>query len=215
MRSLVSTYPTGRVLCGTLTLGQLTRGGSGAAPHNTPFSFVPLPAAPKKDDASKAAGGSGSSSKPPKTPEQRVCLWGDCWQAVLALQLGCLECFVMLEPCLTDAVPKAAGHLFTPWLCAPSHLLLPLPPAVFLYSPDRHPQLSEALRDAKLGLLKDLKTDSAEDSALAAQLVAELKADSPGYLPLLLEVMRRSAWWCGCVGVCRVGAAVAWLGDGN
>lgn len=52
-------------------------------------------------------------------------------------------------------------------------------------------QLSEALRDAKLGLLKDLKPDVADDAALAEQLVAELKAEAPTYLPLLLEVMRR------------------------
>jgi hypothetical protein len=52
-------------------------------------------------------------------------------------------------------------------------------------------QLSEALRDAKLGLLKDLKADSPEEAALAQQLVAELKAEAPGYLPLLLEILRR------------------------
>lgn len=52
-------------------------------------------------------------------------------------------------------------------------------------------QLSEALRDAKLGLLKDLKSDSPEDAALADQLVKELKAEAPAYLPLLLEIMRR------------------------
>lgn len=52
-------------------------------------------------------------------------------------------------------------------------------------------QLSEALRDAKLGLLKDLKADSPEDAALAQQLVTELKSEAPGYLPLLLEIMRR------------------------
>lgn len=52
-------------------------------------------------------------------------------------------------------------------------------------------QLSEALRDAKLGLLKDLKADSPEDAALAQQIITELKAEEPGYLPLLLEIMRR------------------------
>lgn len=56
----------GRVLSGTLTLGQLRR-GSGAAPASTPFSFMPLPAAPKQDEAK-----AGAASKP-KTAEQRVC----------------------------------------------------------------------------------------------------------------------------------------------
>jgi hypothetical protein len=51
-------------------------------------------------------------------------------------------------------------------------------------------QLSEALRDAKLVLLKDLKADGPEDAALAQQLIAELKAEAPGHLPLLLEIMR-------------------------
>lgn len=59
--------PSGRVLSGTLTLGQLRR-GAGAAPACTPFSFTPLPAAPKKDEP-KAAG-----SAKPKTAEQRVCM---------------------------------------------------------------------------------------------------------------------------------------------
>lgn len=61
----------GRLLSGTLTLGQLRR-GSGAAPATTPFSFMPLPAAPKKEDPKPA-----SSSKP-KPAEQRVSLPPSC-----------------------------------------------------------------------------------------------------------------------------------------
>ncbi len=52
-------------------------------------------------------------------------------------------------------------------------------------------QLSEALRDAKLNLLKDLKAEVPEDATLAEQLLSELKAEAPSYLPLLLEIMRR------------------------
>lgn len=46
-------------------MGQLRR-GAGAAPACTPFTFAPLPAAPKKDEP-KAAG-----AAKPKTAEQRV-----------------------------------------------------------------------------------------------------------------------------------------------
>jgi hypothetical protein len=69
----------------------------------------------------------------------------------------------------------------------PAYLLLHLL-AVFIL------QLSEAIRDAKLSLLHDLKSDDAADAALAQQLVADLKAEAPDYLPLLLELMRR---WVG------------------
>lgn len=52
-------------------------------------------------------------------------------------------------------------------------------------------QLSEAIRNAKLSLLHDLKADDDADAALAQQLAADLKAEAPQYLPLLLELMRR------------------------
>ncbi|WIA14765.1 hypothetical protein OEZ85_003250 [Tetradesmus obliquus] len=107
----------GRVLEGTLSLGQLRR-GSGAAPAVTPFAYLPPPAA-----ADKAAGKSDSSSKPPlKPPAER---------------------------------------------------------------------LSEALRDAKLALLKELKADQPEEAAAAEDLISELLAEAPSHLPLLLEVMKR------------------------
>lgn len=55
-------------------------------------------------------------------------------------------------------------------------------------------QLSDALRDARLSLLKDLKGDdatAADEAVLADKLIKELRAEAPTYLPLLLEIMRR------------------------
>lgn len=170
---------TGRVLSGTLTLGQQRRGAV-AAPATTPFSFLPLPAAPKKEET-KAAG----SSKP-KPAEQRVRLLAHTSPSYdkapsQLLLLTVIATDVHHGDCLPYvATHSAAGsgvHHHTP--------ALPLP------NPSLTLQLSEALRDAKLGLLKDLKADSPEDAALAQQLVTELKSEAPGYLPLLLEIMRR------------------------
>ncbi|KAF6251901.1 subtilase family-domain-containing protein [Scenedesmus sp. NREL 46B-D3] len=107
----------GRVLEGTLSLGQLRR-GSGAAPSVTPFAYLPAPPA-----VDKAAGKGDNGSKPPvKPPAER---------------------------------------------------------------------LSEAVRDAKLALLKELKSDQPEEAAAAEDLIAELLAEAPAHLPLLLEVMKR------------------------
>ncbi len=50
-------------------------------------------------------------------------------------------------------------------------------------------KLAEAVRDAKLKLLKELKGEA--DEQLYEQLVAELQREWPAHLPLLLEVLRR------------------------
>jgi hypothetical protein len=52
-------------------------------------------------------------------------------------------------------------------------------------------QLSDAVRDAKLGLLKELKADQPEEAAAAEELIAQLLAEAPSHLPLLLEIMKR------------------------
>lgn len=52
-------------------------------------------------------------------------------------------------------------------------------------------QVSEAVRDAKLSLLKELKSDEPAESAAAEALQAELLADWPRHLPLLLAIMNR------------------------
>lgn len=59
-------------------------------------------------------------------------------------------------------------------------------------------KVAEALRDAKLALLKDLRADAgggakADPAAAAAyeRLAAEVAADWPAHLPLLLEMLRR------------------------
>jgi hypothetical protein len=52
-------------------------------------------------------------------------------------------------------------------------------------------QLSEAVRDAKLALLKDLKQDVEDEQEVAESLVAELLAEAPEHLPLLLLLMKR------------------------
>jgi Xaa-Pro aminopeptidase len=52
-------------------------------------------------------------------------------------------------------------------------------------------QLSEAVRDAKLALLKELKPDQPEEAAAAEDIIAELLAEAPTHLPLLLEIMKR------------------------
>lgn len=51
--------------------------------------------------------------------------------------------------------------------------------------------MSEAVRDAKLALLRELKADQAEEAAAAEALLRELLADWPKHLPLLLEVLKR------------------------
>ncbi|WIA34935.1 hypothetical protein OEZ86_013218 [Tetradesmus obliquus] len=111
----------GRVLEGTLSLGQLRR-GSGAAPAVTPFAYLPPP--PAADKAAGKGDSSSSSKPPPKPPAER---------------------------------------------------------------------LSEALRDAKLALLKELKADQPEEAAAAEDLSTELLAEAPSHLPLLLEVLKRRA----------------------
>jgi len=70
-------------------------------------------------------------------------------------------------------------------------------------------QLSDALRDARLSLIKDLKGDAADEAVLADKLIKELKAEAPTYLPLLLEIMRRYSYihqmggaGCGGRGIC-------------
>jgi hypothetical protein len=84
-------FCAGRVLSGTLTLGQLRR-GSGAAPASTPFSFMPLPPAPKKEDSKPA------SSTKAKPAEQRVSafllvlMW---WN--YHFQYGCCSCFHYIQ----------------------------------------------------------------------------------------------------------------------
>jgi hypothetical protein len=52
-------------------------------------------------------------------------------------------------------------------------------------------QLSEAVRDAKLALLKELKPDQPEEAAAAEDIIAELLAQAPTHLPLLLEILKR------------------------
>jgi predicted glycosyltransferase len=59
--------------------------------------------------------------------------------------------------------------------------------------PPSHHQLSDALRDAKLGVFKALKHSEPAEEALAARLEAELVAAEPQHLPLLLEVLARWA----------------------
>jgi hypothetical protein len=62
----------GRVLEGTLSLGQLRR-GSGAAPSVTPFAYLPPPPAADKAAGKGDSSSSSSSSKPPvKPPAERV-----------------------------------------------------------------------------------------------------------------------------------------------
>lgn len=93
------------MLSGTLTLGQQRR-GAGAAPATTPFSFLPLPAAPKKEET-KAAG----SSKP-KPAEQRVSL-GTCLLVTRPLKL------LLIVACpMSDSIhQKAVVYNITPLPC--------------------------------------------------------------------------------------------------
>jgi hypothetical protein len=60
-------------------------------------------------------------------------------------------------------------------------------------------QLCEAVRDAKLALLKELKPDQPEEAAAAEDIIAQLLTEAPTHLPLLLEIMKRCAQGCGRV----------------
>lgn len=70
-------------------------------------------------------------------------------------------------------------------------------------------KLSEAERDAKLKLLKEVQTDSEEGAAFYATLLASLRAAHPGHLPLLLEHMRKLA---GVWELCAADACVCSCG---
>jgi tripeptidyl-peptidase-2 len=53
-------------------------------------------------------------------------------------------------------------------------------------------RLAESLRDARVKFLRELKCESEEEKAAYAQLQAQLLADFPGHLPLLLEALQRA-----------------------
>jgi hypothetical protein len=70
-------------------------------------------------------------------------------------------------------------------------------------------QLSEAVRDAKLALLKELKPDQPDEAAAAEDIIAELLAEAPTHLPLLLEIVKRwdvgqYAVWFEVLHTCRL-----------
>ncbi|KAG2434097.1 hypothetical protein HXX76_007824 [Chlamydomonas incerta] len=114
----------GRLLTGTLTLGQLKRGG-GAAPHKFRISYLVPPAASASSGSGGANGNGGAkddAAAVEKTPEEK---------------------------------------------------------------------LSEAVRDAQIKLLKDLKLSDAAQAALYDKLLAELTSAHPGHLPLLTEHLKK------------------------
>ncbi|KAG2453913.1 hypothetical protein HYH02_002116 [Chlamydomonas schloesseri] len=113
----------GRLLTGTLTLGQLKRGG-GAAPHKFRISYLvpPAPAASAASGGGNGNGGGKDDAAAERTPEEK---------------------------------------------------------------------LSEAVRDAQIKLLKDLKLSDAPQAALYDKLLSELTSAHPGHLPLLTEHLKK------------------------
>ncbi|KAG2491863.1 hypothetical protein HYH03_009817 [Edaphochlamys debaryana] len=108
----------GRLLTGTLSLGQLRRGG-GAAPAKHAISYLVPPAA---TPAASAGGGNGKDEAADKGPQER---------------------------------------------------------------------LAEALRDAQVKLLKDLKLSDAAQAAMYDKIVSDLRTAHPAHLPLLTEHLKK------------------------
>ena len=140
--------PSGRVLKGHLTLGQLRRGG-GAAPAKHAVQFVAPPPPSKDAGGGKKKGADGGAGG----------------KAAAA----------------ADGASGAGKK-------------------------DAEARASEALRDAKLALMRELRPEADGDAGAAAvyeRLAAEVAAVAPAHLPLLLELLRRCAllgWVAGHAG---------------
>eukprot|EP00798_Chlamydomonas_sp_ICE-L_P009787 gene9786-7671_t len=158
----------GRILYGKLTLGQLRRGGSGAAPASFPISFITPPAVEKPAAASTTG---SSSADEEKTPDQKLA------EAIRDTQIKFLK---LRTPGweLADAIRDTQIKFLK------------------LRTPEW--ELAEASRDTLIKFLKDLKMEkesedssSADPSKLYNALLAELQAKYPTHLPLLTEHLHK------------------------